>query len=481
MTADVHGKTSRAFVSQGTISFAGKLVSLAMNVLLARLLVPEDYGLFTIALVVTNLVQLLSSFGFQSYLIQTQTLEPKTADICFTLNQILCFALGAGVIATAWLWPEPPDGLRPMLMLYGVQIALSAVSYIPVALLKRELEFGKSARSELVFTAVSMTGRVVFAAANLGALCFPLGDLLGTVCRNFYVRRVQPMSLRWVYPRLAEMRDVLWFGVHATSVGFASFTANQTDKLLLIGSFPVSQIGLYTFGNTNSSLFYKGFVVPQTSVFISAFARRRDDLERARDLVLSSSRMIFSLSIPVHALLILETENIVRLVFTEKWLAAVPLMQIFAVDFIFRSTTGGMTGIQIAFGLAKQAAVTKWKNASIFVVVLCAAAIIGVDLQGYAIAYVFANALATLHNMFMNGRVIEMRWLEFAGNLAMPVSIVLLSTLCWWLAKTYAATDSLLTGFALQMCAWLVPYFVLSLIFNRRVFDRVYLALARRI
>lgn len=77
-----------------------------MNVLatiaLARLLFPEDYGLFAITMLITGLGNLFSHFGFQSYIIQAPELTAETLNTCYTLNVALALLMGLRVKAIWW-------------------------------------------------------------------------------------------------------------------------------------------------------------------------------------------------------------------------------------------------------------------------------------------------------------------------------------------------------------------------------------------
>lgn len=469
----------RASTAQGVTSLVGKVVSLLLTIVLARLLFPEDYGLFTLAMIVTGLANLLGQFGFQSYIIQAEKLTPETLNTCYTLNVAFSAALGLLIAALGLLWPNAPTLLPEMLALYGLHVFLSGLTYIELALLKRELAFGQSSRVELAYTFTSMAARVGFAAAHTGALCFPLGDVLGSLVRWLFVRRLRPSGLRLAVPQRTASREALVFGMHATSVGIASFVANQTDKMLVSTAHPMAAVGLYTFGNNAAAMFYNAFIVPQMSVFFATFARLRQDLEGARRVLLISSRLIFSFALPLNVLWLLEPQRLLEAIFGARWIPAAPLVQVFAVDYLMRSLFSGVTGLQMSFGRAADAARTKWINALVFVVFLLAATALGVDIVGYAIAYVAANFVATAHNLRVNGRIIEVNWISYASNLAAPTAIALVSTMAWAFTRDYFEPLALWPSLLGLAGTWLLTFTLLSLVFNRMMFTTP-LALLRR-
>jgi PST family polysaccharide transporter len=457
----------RATLAQGGMALLGKLANLGLSILLARLLFPEDYGLAAIALVLAALATLLGNFGFQSYLIQSRDVAQAEIDSCYTLNTIFSLLLGMVIAVAGQLWPGLPPTLRWMLALYGLQVVVMGQAQVQLALLKRQLDFRRSGQAELANTVVSASGRVAFALAQYGALCFPLGDLLGALARLLIARRMGGPRPRLLPLSTLSARGPLRFGLHSTSIGLASFFANQTDKLLLAAAFPVASVGLYAFSGNAAAMFYNAFIVPQTSVFLAAFSRLREDVDAARGYLMDSTRLVFSLALPVNLLLLLETERVLLVVFTEKWLPAAPLVQLLALDFVVRSMFTGITSLQLSFGLAAAAARTKWINATIIVACLASAYLMQLPLYGYALAGLAGNLLATFHNVLVNGRLLQLRWLRYFGNLLPPAAVALAATLAWYLARPLWAGNPDLVQLLASSALWLLAYALLTLAFNR--------------
>lgn len=478
--SDLRARISSASLAQGTTALLGKASNVVLGIVLARLLFPEDYGLFAVTLIVTSLANMLSNFGFQSYIIQVRELNSATINTCYTLNVLLSIALGAVVALIGLLWPDPPLFLPQMMLLYGLHVFISGLSYIELALLKRDLDFVRSSRAELAYTVTSMGGRVAFAFANFGALCFPLGDVIGALVRYLLVREMSRCTPRIVLPRPGESSAALWFGMHSTSVGLASFFGNQTDKFLITTQFPMASVGLFAFASNAAAMFYSAFIVPQTSVFLATFARLRDDAVAARQVLATSSRLIYSLALPVNILLLLETEHILSAVYTDKWLPAAVLVRIFAIDFIVRSMVSSIAGLQMSFGLAGAASKTKWRSALLVVAALLVATALGADIVGYAVASVVGNLLAALHNTWVNGRLIDVRWLDYLRNLMAPTIIAFASTLAWWLTRPAWVDWTLWPALVAACLVWLLSYLCLTAVFNRMVFDVLFSTLRNK-
>lgn len=476
----VGARVAKAAVAQGATAVLGKIFTIASTFFLARLLSPDDFGLQTIAFMVLGMGSMFSNFGFQTYIIQAKDLTQEKLETCYTLNMGLSIAMAVLVGGVGFVIPAPPYMLREILVLYGVMIFVSSLSYSHLALLKRDLLFRKSAEAELAFTVASSIGRVSFAYLGLGALCFPMGDVVGALLRWGVSRRAGGVDFRFRVPRGATAREVVGFGAYTTSVGLASFVANQIDKMLLTISQSVANIGYYGFASSMAAMFYNAFIVPQSAVFLSVFSRLQDNVAEVRKLLLRSSRFVFSLALPLNVLWVLEAELIVDTVFGAKWTEAAPLIRILAIDYFFRSMFSGFTGVQISFGLAKEAAKTKWMNSLVFVVFMFFAWFFELGIYGYAVMFAISSISVTAHNVHVNAKLIDFRMRPFFINLLPPMFIGLASTGVWFYAQKLTFAFSPVLRLLANGSSWVLVYILLTVVFNRIVINQLRGAVYRK-
>jgi hypothetical protein len=153
--------------------------------------------------------------------------------------------------------------------------------------------------------------------------------------------------------------------------------------------------------------------------------------------------------------------------FTAKWIAAAPVVRVFALDYLQRSMFSGITGIQLSFGLAGKAARTKWIGASFFIVSLLTATLLHASILQYAIAYVIASVAGSALNVIVNGRLLALRWGEYFRNLVPPAIVGILVTLPFY--RTIGVTGSLgpWRALAVDLSVLVLGYAALTLVFNR--------------
>lgn len=409
-TSRIAAKALRASRVRIAGTMSAKIIGLGLNLLLFRLLTPDDFGFFTAAVVITGLVTTISNFGLQAFLIQQPVIDDTTTNTTLFLDLALGAAMCAVVMTCGTVlqasFRDPV--VAWVVKLYGVNMLIVSIGRTPLALLKRDLEFKHVTYSEIIFTLVSMTTKVGLAAAGAGALCFPLGDLLGHVVQNVYVWRVAGFRPRWSRLRANQARLIVRFGGATTLTSIGSYLANQTDKFLVTTRFSAAAAGLYNFGFTQASLIYNLLVASQAEVVFSLYARMRSDPLALRDMLVRILRAGNFVLLPVYTLGFALAPLIIEVVYGPRWLPAATVFRVFCVDNMLRSFVSNISGVQLAFGRAGDAARTKLLNGAIYVVILagCSA---WREPMVYALGYLLASVIAAVHNARANGKLIDLR------------------------------------------------------------------------
>jgi teichuronic acid exporter len=367
-----------------------------------------------------------------------------------------------------------------MLQLYCLNIFIVAAGHTPIALFKKNLDFNLSAQSEVAFVVLSNMAKVFFAWQGLGALCFPLGDIIGNIVKTavlFYYSDFRP---RFNLFSREKAKDILSFGGYTSLTSLGSYVANQTDKLLVSGTFALNRIGFYNFGYTQSGLYFNLIQVSQTSVLLSLFAKFKQDHAAARAAVLKITSLVNFLALPVYVYGIIEAELIIRVVFTEKWLPAVIFFQLFSLDYLFRTFFTGVTGIQISFGLAKAAARVKIVNSLVFVFFLVGATFFE-SLEVYALCYFLGTVATALINLIVNGRVIGLRIGIFFLNFVPNLSVITASTLVYLLIQRLLDPAPGIGSLIMSALCFALLYLAFSYLLNRKVLNQaIYFAIPQK-
>lgn len=295
-------------------------LNLLVFIVLARLLVPADFGLVALASVFVALAQVVVDQGLGDALIQRRQITRSHIDTAFWVALLTGAALtlvgiaAAGPIAT--LLAEP--ALASILQVLSLTFVLSAFTSVQVALLRRELAFRTLALRTLAGALGGGVIGIVMALAGLGAWAL-VGQLAGSAV-------LSAAMLWWVSPwrpgrsaSWAHFRDLFTFGLHIVGSDLLTFLSRHTDNFL-IGIFlgPVP-LGLYAVGYRLLDVSLTILVNIARKIAFPAFARLQGDSERMLRAHLKMTRVASLTIMPAYVGLALIAPELTILVFGSRW------------------------------------------------------------------------------------------------------------------------------------------------------------------
>lgn len=319
------GRSGVAAVRWSLAAGAARLVlQLGTQVLLARLLGPEVFGLLAIALVLLTLANFITGFGFGWSLLQRQPLRDEDVRFAFTW-QLLAGALAAG--ALFWLAPWLADQFKapqaePVLRWLSLACVLQAAAAPASHLLQRALNFRALGLVQVGSYAVAyvLVGLpLAWQGAGVYALVAALLLQLALVLVASYA--LAPHALR---PLLwyADAAQVMRTGRAVFFTNLVNWTLNNLDRLLIARLLPTASLGLYNVA-------YNLATVPNTLLlgalqpaFLAAGARMQDERARLAAAYRQMLATLLVLGLPLFSALALLSPDLVRLLYGAAWAGA---------------------------------------------------------------------------------------------------------------------------------------------------------------
>ncbi len=427
-----HQKAKKASVTLLIATALGKGLTIFGNIGLAWLLSPEDFGNLTIALLFTEFLGTIGNIGFQTYLIQSQEETDDVVQTTFYLQFLFALTLSLLLFASTFIFTSTFKNPQVVLMLrcYCPVILFEALGQAPLGLLKRRIDFHLSARAEITGSITSNAAKVVFAFFGLHALSFPLGDMCGALVKVVLAWSVAGFRPAITHFSRAKALAILKFGGFVATTNLAAYFARQTDKMFLSAHFSEREVGYYTFGYGQASIFLVFLEGSLISLFISFYAKLREDHATARESVTRIAILTNYVAMPFYAFCACFPDLVLHAVFGRTWLPAVFFFRIFCLDFLLRTFFTSITSIQMSFGMAGGAARTKMINSALFVVSAALASTSG-NMQSYALAFLFASVLGQFNSFSTNARIISLpigTYIRgFIPNLATVVPSIIVS------------------------------------------------------
>lgn len=428
-TTIAHGGL-RAATIRATAWTAGSRVSqqvvqLGLTVVLARLLVPREFGLVGMIAVFTGFAVLFVDSGFGAAVVQRKDLTAAHLSTAFWLN------LGAGVLIAglaaavaplvAWFYSQPR--LNVIMPVAGLNFVLLSLVVVQLALLERRLMFRRIAFVENGSLAASGAIAIACAVAGLGVWSLVIFALASNGVEAALLWTMSDWHPTRTFDRQA-FRELWSFGGSLLGSNAVNYWSRNADNLLIGRFVGPAALGLYTraYSLMLLQITQVSHVVGRT--LFPALSRMQGDVARIRHAYLRSVGVIAFVTFPIAAVLFVAAKPLILTLLGPRWIGVVPLIQILAIAGVSDSigtTTGVIFQVQ-----GRTDVLFRWQLIVGMTVIACFAVGIHWGVKGVATSYAVASVGLRYPGFVIPGRLIGMRFRDVArtvwGVLAAAVS-----------------------------------------------------------
>lgn len=311
---------------------ASKAVGVVTVILLARLLVPEDFGVVALALIAIDLVYVVGEMGLGSALILRPDLDRRgegtVLGILMASDAALAVALAATAPLVASLVGEPR--LRNVLIALAVLPLLSGPVTFYNAVMQRELAFRRSSTAQMVRPVVAAVVSVGLAIAGAGVWSLVVGQIASFIVYGGLVVRLAPYTVAPVFDvRIA--RDVLRTGRGFLFQGAIAYVQQNIDYVAVGRALGAGPLGAYSLAFRQAELPHWAIADPVAKVTFPAFARVRGDRESLERSYLNVFKLIALICCPLGVLLSAAAEPFTRGLLGDRWLAAIAPLAVLGI------------------------------------------------------------------------------------------------------------------------------------------------------
>jgi lipopolysaccharide exporter len=315
---------------------AGKVLAFVSNLVLARLLQPQDFGVVSFAMVMIGAFTRLQDLGVPAAIVFTSRDVAAVGGTALTINVAAAvFLLGVTVLAAPYLAAVGGDpAIGPVATALAVGLVVTATGSVQNALLARDLEFRRRFPTQVVPVVVSGIVSAALAVAGWGAWSLVIGYLSRAVVGTVLLWTLTPARPRPAFHRPIAA-ELLRYGGHVSLGTVIGFAATNVDYLIVGHRLGATSLGVYSlaFVIANALTTSVGQVV--STVAFSALSR----LVRAGGGVWSTFSDLLRLSLfaglAVHIPLFILAPY-TPLMLGDKWADIVAPLQILAICGLFR-------------------------------------------------------------------------------------------------------------------------------------------------
>lgn len=326
-----------------------RCVGIVSTIILARLLLPADFGLVAMAMSIIAVIELATAFSFEIALIQKAEPQPEHYDTAWTLN-ILVAAAGAAVTA-ALAYPAAAFYGDPRLVVVMLAIGaawfVSGFENVGTVNFRRNMDF--AAEFRLMATKRMITFAVTMAAALLFRSYWALvaGMATGRIAGVALSYAMQPYR-----PRLSLQctRELFSFSGWLLANNMAGVLLSKTPHFFVGRVFGAQTLGAYTVGSEIAQLAHTELVAPINRAMFPGYSRLVNDLPAFRRTCIDATAAILLIVLPVCVGVAALAGPVVRILLGEQWSEAVPVIEILAFAGAVTAVTSNNVAAYIALG-----------------------------------------------------------------------------------------------------------------------------------
>ena len=320
--------------------FAERIISQSINVLvsiiLANVMIPEEYGIVAIVLIVINIANSLVVNGLGTSLIQKKDSDEIDFSTMLWVGIFFAFIL-YGVIF--FLAPSIAnifgyELLTPVLRVIAIKLPIAAVNSIQQAYVSKQLLFRKFFVATLLGTVISAVVGIGMAIKGFGVWAL-VGQYLTSEAINtlvlFFVVRWRPRFI-FSYER---MKDLLPFGWRVSLNGFIGIVCDQLKDILIGIRYTSTELSFSSQGQKIPSFLARNVETTLNAVLFPAITLFQDDLEKVKSGVRRSMKISAFIIMPMMFGIAGVSKSVISLLLPAEWLESVPYMQIAAIQHAF--------------------------------------------------------------------------------------------------------------------------------------------------
>ena len=313
-----------------------QLVTFIVSIVLARLLMPEDYGTIALVTVFTTIMQVFVDSGLGTALIQKKDADDLDFSSVFYFNFVVCIVLylvmffAAPFIAAFYNMPE----LTPVVRVISLTIIISGIKGVQQSFVSRNMLFKRFFYATLGGTIFSAFLGIAMAYAGFGFWAIVAQQLSNTAIDTLILW----ITVKW-RPKLMfswnRLKGLLSFGWKMLCSALLDTVYGNLRNLLIGKIYSSSDLAFYNQGDKFPKLIVSNINTSIDSVLLPAMSKEQDDKDRVKKMTRRSIMVSCYIMAPLMIGLACCASNIVVVVLTEKWLPCVFFLQIFCITYMF--------------------------------------------------------------------------------------------------------------------------------------------------
>ena len=333
---DIKSKTIKGFVWRFGERLSSQLVSFVVSVVLARLLLPKEYGVIALTMVFINIASCLAVSGLGTSLIQKRDADELDFSTMFHAGNALSLFLYAILFIAAPFIADiyKNEVITPVLRILGLVIPISAINSIQQASISRKLDFKKFFYATLIGTIISGFIGIFMAYHGFGVWSLVGQQLSNQLVNTFTLNRIITWRPKLIFS-YRRFKVLFSFGSKFMGANVIGSFFNELKSFIIGIKYQPADLAFYNRGDSFPSLFSNNINNTINAVLFPAMSKVQNEPEALKRAVRRAMMTSSFIMCPILLGLAATSDKLVLILLTKKWLFCVPFMQVLCFQYLF--------------------------------------------------------------------------------------------------------------------------------------------------
>lgn len=399
-----------------------QVVQFIIQIMLARILLPDEYGVVSIVTIFITLANVFIQNGFNTALIQKK--EVDNTDY----SSVLYLSLFVALILYILIFISAPtiayfyrsELLAPVLRVLSLTLFLGAVNSIQTAIVSRTMQFKKYFFSSLFAMLISGIVGIILAYLGYGVWSLVVQQLLNMVLLILTLF----FTIKW-YPKLLfsfkKLKVLFSYGWKLLCSSLIDTLYNNIYDLVIGKKYTTSDLAFYNRGKQFPNLIVANVNGSISTVLLPVMSKEQDNpaiiKEMTRKAITVSSFIMLPMMIGLAAI----AKPLVSLILTDKWLECVPFLQM--LSFSYALWPIHTANLQAINAIGRSDIFLKLEIIKKIIGILILVVTIPMGLYAMAFGQIFNSLVSTFINSYPNKKLLNYSYLEQIKDI-LPMLII---------------------------------------------------------
>ncbi len=413
---DFKKKVITGFAWEGGTKFVIQILSWVSTVIVARLLTPDDYGIVAVSGIFILLMSHFAEMGLAAGLINKKEISDKEITGVFWFGIFLSFflyliiALISPLVETIF----GMEGLGDLMMASALMVIFASFRIVASAKIMREMNYKFRALVDMFGQFVMIVVTLFLAYSGYG----PWSLILGTVAMHLFITLAYIPHMKgigFVAIHWSEIKSVISYGLNVMASRLLGHFSSNTPVFIVGLLLGQKSTGYYSFAEQIGKMPMDKIGMLFNRIIFPATSRVKENTDYARNVFIKMHQVLFLIGSPILIGLSIVCNDLVILLFTDKWSDSIPILELTALLNLF--VMSSMIMPPVIEGMGKPEILVRYNVLNLMLLVT--ASLIGIQwgLVGMVISWFFVYPIVYIYLLSRVMRILDLKFIQFAKTM----------------------------------------------------------------